>query len=123
MGCDYYISKIIYVQYRKSPSDEVITHELSKEIQSCYTPDDWYKDCNDYDINYDSDEDIDTKFEKYKNYLRMICEKETKPNKIFYENGNWTRETYRLNFQRDIKSNLGNVELVKVYKETRAYER
>jgi hypothetical protein len=91
MGYDYYIYKvIIYVIDSKE-------YVFEGENVDCGH----YKEIMKHDVEYDSDDDVETQFlktvDKTNKYIEEYMNKN--PDKILYEDGKWSKPTYEKNYK------------------------
>ena len=105
MGCDYYVIKLLKITYKNKDEKEI---ELHREPN--YFPD--------VDNEYDSDEP------SYIEYIHDIQEKYLTPKMepiLLYEDGDFTRETYRTKYLDRI-SDIENVDTIyKIEKRQRRF--
>ena len=103
MGCDFYIIKTVYMDYRINGSNDILTKEISKNIERGYFS----------ETDFDSDDDADV-------FIEKSLKKHTKPDKILFADGQWTKPGYKKNYENKIDN---DIELIKLYKTTIAEER
>ncbi len=116
MGCDYYIVKYLLVEY-KDDEGEIIEERLDEERERCYYPE------HIYPSDYDSDEDDDTRYEKLNKFWKSYVEQFKRPNKVLFENGQWIKEGYRKNYEKELEDEYGIKDLIRLVKVHDAYER
>ena len=113
MGCDYYIQSELVIEYRDK-TGRFWTLYTNRELQKCYI--------FDYE-NKDSDNDLDTSNQKYKDAIAKKIEANTY-NKILFENGEWVKESYKSKYDKYLmKTYKDIVNYVKIYKKYSAWER
>ncbi len=113
MGCDYYIQTELVIEYVDIVG-RISIIRTNYNIQKGYihqSPD------------YDSDDDQETCYKKYKAEITKRI-KENTYNKILFDNENWIKETYRKNYEEILKREFKEIhKLKKIYKKITAWER
>jgi hypothetical protein len=113
MGCDYYIQNVLVIDYQDK--DGIIhTIYTNKSVEKGYlfcSPD------------YDSDDDIETSYNKYQDEIERIIKK-NEYDKILFENGEWVKKSYKMNYEAYLMKTYKDIEnFVKVYKNYSAWQR
>jgi hypothetical protein len=113
MGCDYYIQNELVIEYIDiigRPSSIRTNRDTIKGYIFSYT-------------DYDSDDDKETSYKKYKSEI----EKKIKENtyiKTLFENDTWIKESYRKNYEEQLKREFKEIHKFKnIYKKVSAWER
>ena len=103
MGCDYYIQTQLVIEYmdEKGAISKTITNRVLERGYVFSVP------------NVDSDDDEETQYKKYDEYIKML-----------YENEQWIKSSYEKKYTKDLNTICpGIVKLLKVYKDHTAWKR
>jgi hypothetical protein len=113
MGCDYYVQTELVIEYVD------IIGRISL-IRTNYSLDRGYI----YQSpDYDSDDDQETCYKKYKAEIAKKIEENTY-NKILFENDEWVKESYKKKYDVFLKREFKEIhKFKKIYKKVTAWER
>jgi hypothetical protein len=113
MGCDYYIQTELVIEYV----------DIIGRISLIRTNRDTSKGYIFNYTDYDSDDDVETSHKKYNAEIERKI-KENTYNKILFENDAWIKESYRKNYEEQLKSEFKEIhKFKKIYKKVSAWER
>lgn len=115
MGCDYYIQSEIVIEYFDKNGNLCIM-VTKRNVNKQYLGS---------SINYDSDDDMETQYDKYNSKIQKEI-KENTYNKDLYIDDTWVCDSYRKKYENDITHLLkiyGPYKLKRVYKNYTAWER
>ena len=113
MGCDYYIQTEIVIEY-VDIIGRISLIRTNRSLDKGYIHQ--YPD-------YDSDDDQETLYKKYKVAITKKIEEYTY-NKILFENDTWIKESYRKKYEQQLKSEFREIyKFKKIYKKVTAWER
>jgi hypothetical protein len=113
MGCDYYIQTELVIEYIDiiGRISSICTY---RDITKCYI------------FNYpdeDSDDDVETSHKKYLAEINRKIEENTY-DKVLFENNAWIKESYRKNYEEQLKREFKEIcKFKKIYKKVTAWER
>ena len=113
MGCDYYIQTELVIEYQDRLGRLSFIY-TDREIKERYI--------FQYS-NYDSDDDDETMYQKYKVELEKQIAKNTY-NKILFDNDNWVEDSYKKNYEDRIRRDFEQVNNIKkIYKKFTSWKR
>jgi len=112
MGCDYYIQNELVIEYEsKAGKRNTIFTDRTTEKGYIFKASD-----------YDSDDDEDTAYNKYKAEIQRRIEDNTY-NKMLFENEVWIKESYKKKYEDYILKTFNQIHKIKkVYKRTSAWQ-
>jgi hypothetical protein len=113
MGCDYYIQTELVIEYVD------MVGRISLIRTNCSLEKGYVYQCPDYD----SDDDQETSYKKYKAEIDKRIKQNTY-NKILFDNDTWIKESYRKNYEDKFKREFKEIhKFKKIYKKVTAWER
>lgn len=113
MGCDYYVQNELVIEY-ESKDGKRNTIFTDRTIEKGYI----FKASD-----YDSDDDQDTTYNKYKAEIQRRI-KDNTYNKMLFENGQWLNESYKKNYEEYLHRTYKEiVKIIKIYRKNTAWER
>jgi hypothetical protein len=113
MGCDYYIQIELVIEY-VDVVGRISLIRTNRSFKKGYIYQSPY---------YDSDDDQETSYKKYKTEIERKI-KENTYNKILFDNNVWIKESYRKNYEEQLKREFKEIyKFKKIYKKVTAWER
>ena len=113
MGCDYYIQTELVVDYIDI-NGALSTTRTNRKLERCYLtnlPEE------------DSDDDEETQYNKWKEELKRLIEKNTYK-KMLYENDKWIKTSYEKKYSKGLNIICPRmIKPLKIYKDYSAWER
>lgn len=114
MGCDYYKQSELVIEYIDTNGISSIIR-TNRILQRGYI-------CIERIDNYDSDDDITTQHNKYKEEIQRIIHSNTYI-KILYESEKWITSSYETRYSQELTELCPRMtKLVKVYRKNTAWE-
>jgi hypothetical protein len=113
MGCDYYIQTELVIEY-VDIIGRISLIRTNRDINKGYIFN--YKD-------YDSDDDQETSYKKYKAEIERKI-KENTYDKILFVNDIWIKESYKKKYEEQLKREFKEIyKFIKIYKKVCAWEK
>lgn len=112
MGCDYYITSELVIEYIDTMGalSKTITNRILEKGYIMSVPE------------QDSDDDIETQQKKYDEELERTIDRR-KYKKIMYENEKWVKSSYEKRYVKDLKFLCPNmVKIIKIYKDYNSWK-
>jgi hypothetical protein len=113
MGCDYYIQTELVIEYIDIVG-RISSIRTNRSLDRGYI----YQS-----HDYDSDDDQETCYKKYKAEIAKKIAENTY-NKILFENDEWVKESYKKKYEEKLKREFKEIhKFKKIYKKATAWER